>query len=166
MGLESFDTIPSSWYYGPIYHGSEDSVDEDTFYVFKTWPSGKQCLMFCKGTTDDRNCIYINEEGIVSRSFKGPPDEIQNEILDTFHLHKQIFSIPISQRIHRIVAPKVVKAVHYILIRIAPHCTEGKQTLKEVLKRCKLPEMIEFIRTVNFSKISSMNSDELKVFSS
>jgi hypothetical protein len=103
----------------PCYvHGSEDSRDIDTLYLFPMMPPHKECLRFCNGTKDDRNIIVTNEMGVVSHCFRGPPDELNNELLDTYPLHKQNFPNPIKMRVHRIVPYKVITIVGYILIRV------------------------------------------------
>jgi hypothetical protein len=53
--------------------------------------------------------IVIDPNGHVSKTFKGPADEINNEILATFDLHIQQFPNPVRSKVQRVVPTKVVK---------------------------------------------------------
>jgi hypothetical protein len=84
-------------------HGSPNSIDIDRFYIVETMPSLDDCYFLCKvhknkgivlnkkGTEEDRNIVAL-EKGVIKYCFKGTPDQCNNGLFFTFHLHKQDFT--------------------------------------------------------------------------
>lgn len=91
-------------------HGSEDSKDEDVFYLFDKKPSHKECLQFCSGSSEDRNIIVV-ENGVVVDAFRGQIDEVNNGLLMTYGSHKQDFPNPVKFAVHRVVPVKVAETI-------------------------------------------------------
>jgi hypothetical protein len=71
-------------------HGSENSLDEDTLYLFPSLPDAKACERFIAGSADDRNIFTVTEASsadgarstvVVKECDQGYPDEINNALL-------------------------------------------------------------------------------------
>ena len=68
-------------------HGSADSTDRDVVYVFEQMPPFQECQLFCNGDPEENRNIIVVEDGIVTRCFKGNPDEVNNAVRTTYPLH-------------------------------------------------------------------------------
>jgi hypothetical protein len=73
-------------------HGSENSLDEDTLYLFPSLPDAKACERFIAGSADDRNIFTVttapgatdqSQSKVVKDCDQGYPDEINNALLGT-----------------------------------------------------------------------------------
>jgi hypothetical protein len=74
--------------------------------VFPYPLSAREGQDFCSGTgQEDRNVINL-ENGVISWAFKGHSDECNNDLLHTYHLHKQLFPCPIARKVTRNVPRK------------------------------------------------------------
>jgi hypothetical protein len=73
-------------------HGSENSLDEDTLYLFPSLPDAKACERFIAGSADDRSIFTVTEASgeaadgarstvVVKECDQGYPDEINNALL-------------------------------------------------------------------------------------
>lgn len=82
-------------------HGSADSIDLDTVYVFEEMPSFLQCQHFCQSHTSENKNIIVIGDGIVVDSFKGLPDEVNNALYTTYPYAKR-------QQAHRLPTPILV----------------------------------------------------------
>ncbi len=71
-------SVTDQEFYGPIVHGSDDSLDRDVFYVFKTLPDRVETLHFAKDSTEEDRCVIEIDpvEGVVCNSSKGRNDTI------------------------------------------------------------------------------------------
>lgn len=97
-------------------HGSEDSRDSDVIYQVSEWPAADQIQRFVSGSgVEDRNVILVSD-GFVQTCFKGLPDEVQNALLATTPLHKQLFPLPLKERAHRSVIARAVVAVRSMFV--------------------------------------------------
>lgn len=98
-----------------IIHGSKDSIDRDVIYLFDKLPSTRECYEFCNSNKDENRNIIVVKNGMVFNCFKGTPDAINNQILDTYSNHKQKYDNPIKFRVERNIPLKVVRSVRQIL---------------------------------------------------
>lgn len=127
---------------------------------------------------DDRNIIVVNSEGVLSQCFRGPPDELNNELLETYFLHEQQFPLPIKMKVHRIVPTKVISIVGYVLFRLTHPLPNGPlktrwespwwpfsfKRIKEVLKNGNIQDQVLLLQDIDFSDCGQLLSkDELKL---
>jgi 5'(3')-deoxyribonucleotidase len=98
-------------------HGSENSTDKDYAYLFEQMPPHRDCVKFCHGNEEDRNIIVISE-GVVSASFKGPPDEVNNGLIATAPLHQQQFPLPLTTWMKRVVVVKCCVALRGLAVKL------------------------------------------------
>ena len=77
-------------------HGSEDSLDHDTYVIFDDIPTFHEAKAFCDSQKEDNANILVIQDGKVIWCFKGIEDECNNSLLTTYDLHEQKFPQPIS----------------------------------------------------------------------
>lgn len=82
-------------------HGSSNSVDVDTVYVFEHTPTFSEAKSFCDGKKDENANIICVNDGKVSYCYKGTIDEINNSILATYALHKQDYPLIVTKKVER-----------------------------------------------------------------
>lgn len=96
-------------------HGSKDSTDLDVVYIMEEMPSFIDCQHFCKlDPTENRNIAVITD-GVVTESFKGRPDEVNNALLDTYWLHSQQYPLLITRKLQRDVLLKDITVVRKLI---------------------------------------------------
>lgn len=89
-------------------HGSEDSRDADVLYQVSSWPSRNEIQRFCSGSGQQDRNLFCVTDGAVSRCWKGLPDEVNNALFTTYHLHCQEYMLPIKAKVMRSVVGRVV----------------------------------------------------------
>ncbi|WP_286076922.1 hypothetical protein [Thomasclavelia cocleata] len=149
-------------------HGSEDSTDLDVYYVFDTIPSDiKDCRAFCSADPNENRNIIVIKKGIVTDTFIGTPDEINNGLIDTYHLHKQEYPLLITKRVERNVILKQIRAVRGILSILSR--TKYRPQIKFALRnnwsdRIILLKMLDFTE-IDYENLHKQNNyhDMLKV---
>lgn len=113
-------------------HGSQDSTDLDVIYVMDSLPSFVECQRFCSADKQENRNIIVIRDGIVTACFKGLPDEVNNALLTTWHLHEQAYPLLITRRVERDVFLKDVTATRKILSPLTT--TELRPQIKAALK--------------------------------
>ena len=134
-------------------HGSADSLDLDVVYVFNEMPSYQECRDFCSKKEENRNIITIRD-GIVSNCFIGTPDEINNALLVTYHLHEQEYPLLIEREVIRDKEMKVVRATRGILSLISR--TQYRSQVKLAL-RSSFGRRLEILKDIDFNDIQFNN---------
>lgn len=139
-----------------IYFGSQDSLDIDVVYIFDIMPNLQECKSFCSEKEENRNIICINN-GVVTDSYKGTVDEMNNVVFNTFTLHQQILEEnPIKFLLTRDIPLKCIRTVRGLLSSLSrtKYREEIKRALKspdwnyklEVLDSIKLIEIYDFVK--------------------
>jgi hypothetical protein len=136
------------------YHGSEDSLDVDVYYVFDKMPNFNDCRKFCSEDENENRNIITIEDGIVSNCFIGTIDEINNGLLDTYNLHKQDYELLITKRVDRDIIIKDIRVIRGILSIISR--TEYRQIIKYALNN-KFSDRINCLKEIDFAKIDFYN---------
>lgn len=145
-------------------HGSEDSLDVDVYYVFDKMPSFQECRDFCSQDPNENRNIIVVKDGIVSECFIGTIDEVNNALLDTYHLHSQTDPLIITKRVERDTTLKTIRAVRGILSILSR--TNYRQDIKEALrdswtKRIVCLDNIDF-SLINYNELQKrMNGDDM-----
>jgi hypothetical protein len=163
-----------------VIHGSEDSVDRDVIYLIEEMPKNKQLVHeFVNEDTqkENRNLAVIDyNEGIIVDCYKGTPDAINNQIIDTFHLHKQIMEeCPVRIRITRNVPLKVTRSIRQLIgfvAQVLHHLPVdshiyGKyhNPIKIALKSKNFTSRLECLGSIDFIEVFEDNID-IKIFKS
>ena len=143
-----------------IKHGSKDSIDEDYFLVVKesSEMSNKDLMILKKEVKEaypdfDVNIIDINEFGCVTFAMSGTPDEVNNGIISTFHLHEQKFvkENPVKIKVERHNELKWIRIIRGILT----HCshTQYRSVVKQAIKSSDIFEKIQALSGIAFDEI-------------
>ena len=136
-------------------HGSEDSTDCDVIYVFDQMPSLQWCKTYCSDKDENRN-ICVVKNGVVTECYKGTPDEVNNAVFLTYHLHEQEYPLLITRLVQRDVTAKCMRAVRIILSHLSR--SQYRPQVKEALvgdwfTRIKTLEDID-LTTIDFSTLN------------
>ena len=127
-----------------IYYifGSESSLDLDVLVLIDQMPSLEDAKKLCNTFNESLKSISLKKVnsnlGILkneklSSIFKGTVDEVNNSIIDTYHLHKQIHPLLITSRITRDKEAKVLRSMRGILSFLSR--TQYREAVKESLKK-------------------------------
>lgn len=100
-------------------HGSADSVDIDTVYVFDSIPSFSEAKKFCDVLKVENANVICVENGIVTYCYKGTIDEINNSLLTTYKLHKQDYPLIITNKVKRDKYLKLIRATRSIISQLS-----------------------------------------------
>ena len=108
---------------GKYIHGSEDSIDVDTYYwVDELPPTIQECKTWCESREgENANLFTIHTEivgeqysSVVDKVYKGVPDEVNNSLLRTYDLHNQESSLPPG--LHYVQRDKFIKYIRSVRI--------------------------------------------------
>lgn len=98
-----------------IFHGSEDSVDVDVHLIAPEILPRERAKQICDNCDIGNANMICVENGKVVWSYKGSPDECNNGILATYGLHNQVHENPVTHRVERNTAVKIVKTIRSAL---------------------------------------------------
>ena len=139
-------------------HGSEDSTDVDTYYIVDAVPSFKESKKFCDSIKDENaNILELDETGIICKCYKGTPDECNNSLYETYHLHKQEYPLLVKRKVERDFGLKYVRAIRILL----SHCSKT-QYRKEVKSALKSTSWDDKVRTLLNIDLSTIDYDHLE----
>ena len=112
-------------------HGSEDSTDTDVVYVVEQLPDKIKCKQICSGNPDENRNLIVIKDGIVTESYKGTPDEINNALMTTYVLHQQDYPLLVTQKVKRIAPLKYVRGIRIILSHLSR--SQYRESVKKAL---------------------------------
>lgn len=140
-----------------IYFGSGDSLDIDVAYIFDEMPNLQECKSFCSDKIENRNIICI-EDGIVSKSYKGTIDEMNNVIYNTFSLHKQILeNNPILKSVERDIPLKCIRTIRGLLSVVSR--TKYRENVKKALKSTNWNFKLDVLSEIDLNLIEDYVKD-------
>lgn len=129
-----------------IKFGSADSTDNDILeFVTLSIP-----LHECKQIAHEEKLkgVDINfattKNGIIDWCFKGTVDELNNCILDTYHLHEQDYDSPVTERAERDIGIKALRAIRGILSYSSS--TEMRPMIKNALRSTSIIEKLNTVK--------------------
>lgn len=147
--------------------GSKDSVDLDVIVFVDELPSSIEA---CKNTCNElekqfhylcsnTNCnLAVVKDGVIVKSFKGSPDEVNNSLFNTYNLWKQKYPCQVIKIVKRNVEVKAARALRSILTFISR--TEYREKVKEALKG-DIQKKIDVLDHVDFLKIDTFDKNGL-----
>ncbi len=138
-------------------HGSEDSLDHDTYVIFDKIPTAQEAKEYCASLVEDNANILVLKDGIVDWCYKGTEDECNNSLNATYGLHLQFQPNPILRNVERDVDLKVVRTLRGLLSYFSR--TEMREQVKKALKskdaqlklsvfsECDISNDIDFVKS-------------------
>jgi hypothetical protein len=159
---------------GKYIHGSEDSVDVDTYYWVDELPSTiQECKTWCESREGENANLFtihteiINEQyySVVDKVYKGVPDEVNNSLLRTYDLHHhQESSLPPGlYYVQRDSFIKYIRAVRGILSHLSrsQYRTVIKSALSSGDWKFKLNTLLSIpLADIDFSTLNHHMSPE------
>lgn len=153
---------------GKYIHGSEDSVDVDTYYWVDELPSTiQECKTWCESKEGENANLFtvhtkiVNEQysSVVDKVYKGSPDEVNNSLLRTYDLHPQESSLPPG--LHYVLRDtfiKYIRAVRGILSHLSR--SQYRSDIKFALSSNDWHQKLDALRNINLSNIdfSTLNN--------
>lgn len=154
--------------------GSEDSRDYDILYLipkditredckpyFQIDASKKLCAevaldLITKGYYVDKPLnvnLAVLEDGVLTYVFKGPVCEVNNSVLATYQLHKQMFPLEITRSLPRNIGLKNLRAMRTMLSFISR--TQYRSMVKEALNGSAVTKA-EMLAIINFGYITKL----------
>lgn len=113
-------------------HGSEDSLDHDSYVIFEHVPSFHEAKAFCDSNKELNLNILVLKDGYVDWCFKGTEDECNNSLFLTYGLHKQEHPNPIKSVVTPNLELKIVRTIRGLLSYFSR--TELRSVIKEALR--------------------------------
>lgn len=153
---------------GKYIHGSEDSVDVDTYYWVDELPSTiQECKTWCESREGENANLFtvhtetVNEQysSVVDKVYKGVPDEVNNSLLRTYDLHHQESSLPPGLHyVQRDSFIKYIRAVRGILSHLSR--SQYRPDIKFALSSNDWHQKLYALRNINLSNIdfSTLNN--------
>lgn len=131
-------------------HGSADSTDLDVVYVFEEMPSFTECQKFCVADPGENRNIIVVEAGIVSRCFKGNPDEVNNALRATYSLHQQDYPLLITRAVPRDIFLKDIVVTRKVM---SPLTASPLRSRMKAALHGDWPDRIAAMGSLNFGQI-------------
>lgn len=146
--------------------GSEDSIDFDVMYFLDEIPSVAECKQFeaelvqtfpIKDKKANVNFAVVRD-GVIVDVYKGTPDECNNCILHTYHLHAkfQCFNLRIINPLKRNIELKLARSLRIILSFMSR--TQFREKIKEALKGTTQQKM-DLLKEIKFEEIKDLNKN-------
>lgn len=145
-------------------YGSQDSLDQDLMYVlsdseFEELTSkgiSTQMMKALEREYQVSNICHI-ADGMIDYTYKSVVDEINNSVIDTFHLHdyNNDLTNPVTKRMERDVGIKVIRCIRGILSYASR--TKYRTEVKAALRSNDLYLKLELIEKI-YSDIESVNT--------
>lgn len=92
--------------------------------------------------------LCVVKDGFVNQVFKGTHEEVNNSIIDTYHLHKQLYPILVEKRVDRNIDLKLLRCFRILLSFLSrgPYRASVKKALSG-----NLLQKIEVLKNINYS---------------
>ncbi|VXB85240.1 conserved hypothetical protein [Flavobacterium sp. 9AF] len=145
------------------YHffGSIDSNDYDVVFFIEEMPNTiLEKLSLSKELSQEIALKYseklinanlaVVKAGEIVSVYKGTPDELNNAILSTYHLHAQEYELLIKQKLPRNLHLKMIRGLRMILSFISK--TQYRTIVKQALQQDIYAKM-DVLKTIDFNEI-------------
>lgn len=142
-------------------HGSEDSLDEDVFFVVDKLSEIPQenkelCEKLSTEFNVNGNLITVSKTdsglSLVTSCYKGTCDEVNNGLLYTYKLHDQLFPRPVNYPLRRDIAQKMLRVMRGILSQCSR--TEHRDVIKKALRSDNIYVKLDLLSSIDISKIT------------
>lgn len=142
--------------------GSSTSIDYNVLVIVGHMPEIYTCYEWCDELEDSlkemlpEKHINVNlgviKNGIITNSFVGTPDEVNNSVISTYHLHKQWHGLTIRTKVPREPRLKLLSSARIVLSIIKDE--KYRDIVKEALIG-DFKEKIETLEKINLSNIEN-----------
>ena len=102
--------------------------------------------------------LAVLSDGIVAWVLKGIPDETNNSVFRTYHLHKQYHPLEIQRLVPRDIEKKIIRATRAILSLLTK--SERRHNVKNALKANQLYIRLDALKSSCFPKLDFKQSQE------
>ena len=152
--------------------GSKNSQDYDIMWYVNEIPQTQEAKLLCAKMESDlgerypgkkRNVnLAVVEDGVITKVFKGSPDECNNSVFNTYALHEreQMHFLPVKRTVPRDVPLKLARGLRIILSFLSR--TEHREKVKAAL-RGSTKLKIETLESIDFSKITDLGKNNQDV---
>lgn len=143
-----------------VYHGSENSLDKDIYIIIDEPLSLQDSKQYCElhsHNSYNPNLITV-KDGQVTWCYKGTIDECNNSILATYHLHKQYYPNPITERMERDINTKIDRTLRGLLSIVSR--TEHRIKVKEALKSDSREFKLKILESIVLKNIEDFNKKD------
>ena len=149
------------------YFGSGDSQDIDLVFFIETMPlTITECADKCAIFSESHQMLFVSEKkvnsnlvilrgGILTDTFKGNTDELNNALFLTYHLHQQYYPNHIKQLLPRDMDLKFLRAARSILSFLTK--TAQREEIKKAL-RGDIFLKLEVLEKIELSDIDWSNT--------
>ena len=161
---------------GRYVHGSEDSLDLDVYYWVDEMPETiQECKEWCaQKEGENANLFTVRMKHImgqtvsfVDKVYKGTPDEVNNSLIHTYHLHPQTDDLPEGLRYtSRDCILKYIRSVRIILSHLSR--SKYRDWVKNALDYGNWDKRLETLRdipigSIDFSTLNkNMSAEDIK----
>lgn len=149
--------------YKKIRHGSENSLDEDVYIIVDKEFTNQEAKELCYQHKEINANLLKVDNGKVSWCYKGTIDECNNSILHTYDLHTQTYPNPITQKVERSYALKLIRTIRGLL----SYCsrTEKREVIKKALTSNLFENKIAALLEINLNEIKNFEkNDNIEVY--
>lgn len=145
--------------YPIIIHGSENSLDVDAYVIVPAPLGFKEAKSLCDSYKDVNANLLAVEDGIVTWCYKGTMDECNNSILATYALHEQTSPIPVTRKVPRSYALKMVRTLRGVL----SYCsrTQYRDNVKSALSSWDLDIKFAVLQSIDLKTITDFQKASL-----
>lgn len=161
---------------GRYVHGSEDSLDLDVYYWVDEMPETiQECKEWCaQKEGENANLFTVRMKHVmgqtvsfVDKVYKGTPDEVNNSLLYTYHLHPQTDDLPEGLRYtSRDCILKYIRSIRIILSHLSR--SKYRDWVKNALDYGNWDKRLETLRdipigSIDFSTLNkNMSAEDIK----
>ena len=163
--------------------GSQDSQDYDVMVFVKTIPDIELAKDLCYKNDKELYMLFVNmgweikkvnsnlavlDDGVIIKSFKGTPDEVNNSMYYTYDFHQQLHPNQITKLVERDIDLKIMRTARVILSFLSK--TSYRTDVKIALHG-NFIQKISTLSNIDISKITDIGTknvewkDYLKVIS-
>lgn len=142
-----------------IQHGSEDSLDTDAYIIIPEPLCIEDSKSLCNSFNGINANLLVVEDGVVIWSFKGTIDECNNSILSTYHLHPQKHDNPVSRKLERSFALKLVRTIRGLLTYHSR--TDKRELIKTALKSADLILKLDTLKSISLMDVEDYHKNSL-----
>ena len=167
-----------------LNHGSEDSRDQDVLFLLSKLPSYSECYNFAKRKKEEENIdanfftVFSppldmrdleerkeeNCKGYVGECFKGLPDEVNNQIVDTYCKREQEHKNPVLEKVERIVPLKIVSSIYLMCVSLRRQPMYREEIVVS-LRKNDFGKMRQTLSHVDFVQLKGkLSVEQLKFF--
>lgn len=119
----------------------------------------KEAKKLCDSFKDINANLITVEDGKVNWVYKGTVDECNNSIVSTYHLHKQDFDCPVTEKAERSYALKMLRTVRGLLSYASR--TEHREVVKAALMTSSMDQKVAALKVIDLNNITDFEKSPI-----